>query len=83
MIYKTKISEPWDGKDYSKTIIHFILHAIIISALFGVAIFLNEGSLEKFINFFATSETRINFVYIILALIFFLAMIYMYFYCEY
>lgn len=83
MIYKTKISEPWVGKDYTKTIIHFILHAIIIAALFCVAIFLNEGSMENFIKFFTTSETRTNFVYITLALVFFLAMIYMYFYYEF
>ena len=83
MNYKSKIFEPWTGKDYARTITHFALHVIIISALFALAIFLNEGSVENFISFFTTGETRNNFVYITLALVFFLSMLYMYFYYEF
>ena len=83
MIYKTKVVEPWEGKDYSKTILQTFAHFLIIALLFLVAIFLNEGSIEGFIEFFKNPELRMNFTYIVLALLFLIAMVYMYFYYEY
>lgn len=83
MIYKTKVLEPWEGKDYARTIFQFLFHTIIITVLFAGAIFWNEGGLEGFITFFTTHETRMNFIYISLALIFLISMLYMYFYYEF
>ena len=83
MIYKTKVVEPWEGKDYRKTILQFVAHFIVLVALFAVSILVNEGSIEGFLNFFKDGEKRMNFVYIILALLFLIAMLYMYFYYEF
>ena len=83
MIFTNKNLEPWTGKDYSKTIFQFFAHVVVITLLFVVAVFLNEGSVENFLAFFRAPETRMNFIYIILALVFLIAMLYIYFYNEF
>ena len=83
MINKSKVLEPWSGKDYSKTIMQFFGHFLLITLLFAVAIFLNEGSMEQFLQFFQAADTRMNFIYITLALLFLISMIYLYFYYEF
>lgn len=83
MVTKSKVLEPWTGKDYAKTITQFVTHFVIITLLFVVAIFINQGSINKFVQFFSTTESQINFIYVTLALLFLIAMIYMYFYYEF
>ena len=83
MIHNSQITEVWTKKDYFKTIFNFFIHALIIMALFLGAVFINEGSIEKLVEFFATPKTCMNFLYSGLALLFLLAMLYLYFYYEY
>ena len=63
MIYKTKVVEPWEGKDYRKTILQFVAHFIVLVALFAVSILVNEGSIEGFLNFFKEGQKYLYDIY--------------------
>ncbi len=78
-----KVLEPWSGKDYARTILHFLGHYFILFLLFLVALFVNEGSIDGFIEFFKNVDTRMNFIYVSLALLFLISMLYVYFYYEF
>ncbi len=83
MLHKSQIVEPWEGRDYARTILQFFFHFLVLIVLFAGAVLLNEGGIEQFVNFFLQAETRNNFIYIALALLFLIAMLYMYFYYEF
>lgn len=83
MIFKSKVTEPWKASDYAKTILQFLAHALVMVVLFFFAIVVNEGGFKAGIESFYDSERLFNGLYIVLAVAFLLAMVYLYFYCEY
>ena len=83
MIFKSKTIKPWLRRDYAKTIIHFIAHAIIIACIYLFAIFLNNGKMSGLTQFFANTETRMKFIYLMVSTLFLLSMLYLYLFFEY
>lgn len=82
MIYKSKIYEPWKVSDYVKTILQFFMHLIIIIMLIVGAVFLNNGG-RGFIKYFSESETRVGFIYVSMAIMSLISMLYLYYYYEF
>ncbi|MBQ7407804.1 MAG: HDIG domain-containing protein, partial [Clostridia bacterium] len=83
MLNKSKVLQPWKTSDYVRTILHFAIHALVLSALFLGAIFVNEGSIDGFVNHFTQFQPRMNYIYSVIAISFLLAMIYLYFHHEF
>lgn len=83
MIFKSRITEKWKASDYVKTILQFFVHAIIISMLFFAAVIINAGGFSAAKSIFEQSEKALRFIYVVFAVAFLLAMVYLYFYFEY
>ncbi len=83
MIFKSKTVKPWTGKDYTKTIIHFIAHALLLALIYLFAVALNTGGIQGLTSFFANYETSMKFIYLLISMLFLLSMLYLYLYFEY
>ncbi len=79
---KSHLTAGWTKKDYFQTIFLFVLHALIVAALFTVVVFLNEFSWTAFKNFFTTEETIRDFAYIMISMFFLFGMLYLFFFFE-
>lgn len=83
MIFKSNVTQPWQVSDYVKTILQFLVHAIIISLLFFAAVIINAGGFGEAVKIFTHSEDTLRFIYVVFAVAFLLAMVYLYFYFEF
>lgn len=81
--YKSKIFKPWKKSDFAKTILQFFAHTLVIILLFTGAVAITHGGRGGFVKFFTETRTRLNFIYISLAVAFLISMVYLYFYCEF
>lgn len=82
MIFKSQITKPWKASDYVKTILQFFAHAIVISLLFFAAMIINAGSFQAAGELLDKSKKLFVTIYVVLAVMFLLAMVYLYFYFE-
>ena len=82
MVLQSKKVIPWTRKNYSVTIINFILHTIIMTGLAVGIIFLNAGSGGAFIEYFTDKANLRNSIYLVLFISFLNLVTYLYLYCE-
>lgn len=83
MYLPNKKDIPWKKKNYFLTIFQFFIHAIVIAGLMTGLIFLNAGSLDKFIEFFTTEKTIREFAYLCMFIVFICIVLYLYFFFEF
>ena len=83
MIFKSKTVKPWTKEDYARTIIHFFVQALILTAIYLVAVVLNNGGISGVDEYFSSSEMNMKFIYLTISMLFLLAMLYLYLYFEY
>lgn len=81
MIFKSQITKPWKASDYAKTILQFFAHAIVISLLFFAAMVINVKNFGAVGELLKSKSSGI--IYVVLAVMFLLAMVYLYFYFEF
>lgn len=83
MFIQSKKIIPWEGKDYARTTLFFVLHAFILLALFVVAAFVNTGfDFSAILEDMRTGDTLMTTVYLFLAVVFVLFGVYLYFFYE-
>lgn len=72
----------WMKGDYARTISLFALNAVFFVVLFGIAIFVSEGSFSGVIDYFKDGEKLRNFIYAALSVVFVFGTLYLFFFFE-
>jgi len=72
----------WTRGDYARTIVQFIIHALLFIVLYGLAVFVDEGGLSGFIGYFKDMVKLRNFVFVSLSLFFIFGITYLFFFFE-
>ena len=73
----------WKKKDYTRTILLFALHTLIIIALYAIMLFVNAFKSEAdTVEFLTRPETIRNLLYVAISVLLIGACIYLYFYNE-
>ena len=83
MYYQSKKTIEWKKKDYTRTILLFALHTLIIIALYAIMLSVNAFKSEvDTVEFLTRPETIRNLLYVAISVLLIGACIYLYFYNE-
>lgn len=82
MFFQNKKYQAWRKKDFAWSILHFLLHVIILSVLVVFAIFINLGSFQQTLNFIIDESTYFHTIYVVATVLVLALVVYLYFFFE-
>ncbi len=80
MFYQNKKHIEWKKKNYVWSILHFVLHWLILAVIGVFALYINKGA--NTLNFITGSKTFLYCIYVAVALVLLCFVIYLYLYFE-
>lgn len=83
MTFKNKTIKPWSGRDYSKSITHFIVHTMVLVIIFLATVCMNGGGIHALSGYLSQRPTQLQFIYSLISILFLVMMLYLYLYFEY
>lgn len=82
MFFQNKKYKPWKKKDYVLSVLHFIIHAIVLVGLFALSTLMNKGG-GGFVDYVTGKETFLNGIYAVIVVFVLASVIYLYYFCEF
>ena len=72
----------WERRDYGRTIFQFVLHALMLIVLFGLAVFVCENGLMGFLSYVQNPDKLRKFIFVALSIFLIYGTMYLFFFFE-